>query len=150
VQWEAVRYYVDPDPNSEAYPGCSDSDNFWTPECPASQECVTSSHSQRWVSPRRSKPPTWRVHERSCPQAGALGFCHYDASGGRARHASGWVLRSEALAAEAADELQVARHGGDAARVQGGEVRVGEQRHDVGLGRLLDRSDGGSLEPKCL
>eukprot|EP00672_Neobodo_designis_P022599 CAMPEP_0174827742 /NCGR_PEP_ID=MMETSP1114-20130205/907_1 /TAXON_ID=312471 /ORGANISM="Neobodo designis, Strain CCAP 1951/1" /LENGTH=83 /DNA_ID=CAMNT_0016061419 /DNA_START=322 /DNA_END=568 /DNA_ORIENTATION=+ len=40
---------------------------------------------------------------------------------------------SEALAAEAADQLEVTRHGGDATRMKGDDVAVGEQRDDERL-----------------
>ena len=38
IQWEQVRYYVDPDPTSTQFPGCADSANWWTSLCPASQD----------------------------------------------------------------------------------------------------------------
>ena len=54
-------------------------------------------------------------------------------------------LRS-ALATEAARESEVLRLDGDALGVDGSEVRVLEERDEVGLGGLLERHDGGRLE----
>eukprot|EP01051_Picozoa_sp_SAG22_P008552 SAG22_NODE_658_length_8076_cov_4.575279_3_plen_989_part_00 len=52
VQWEQVRNYVSPgfamEPGGVAlgldqvFPGCADSDNYWTPACPASQDPTSS------------------------------------------------------------------------------------------------------------
>ena len=51
-----------------------------------------------------------------------------------------------ALTADAAGQLHVLRHDGDAARVDGAEVGVLEESDEVGLGCLLQRHDGGGLE----
>ena len=49
---------------------------------------------------------------------------------------------SRALATDAAGQLHVARHDGDALGVDGAQVGVLEQAHQVRLGRLLERHDG--------
>ena len=53
---------------------------------------------------------------------------------------------SGALPADAAGELHVLGHDGDAARVDGAQVRVLEQADEVGLGGLLQGKHGRSLE----
>ena len=53
-------------------------------------------------------------------------------------------LRS--LATDAARQLDVLGHDGDSLGVYGAEVGVLEQRHEVGLGRLLQCADGRRLE----
>ena len=53
---------------------------------------------------------------------------------------------SRALAADAAGELDVLGHDGDALGVDGGQVGVLEQADQVRLGRLLQGQDGGRLE----
>ncbi len=59
-----------------------------------------------------------------------------------------WHL--SALATEAAGELEVAGHEGDALGVEGAEVGVGEEAGDVGLGRLLEGGDGGRLPAEAV
>ena len=51
-----------------------------------------------------------------------------------------------ALATDAAGQLDVLRHDGDALGVDGAEVGVLEEADEVGLGRLLEGGDGGGLE----
>ena len=50
------------------------------------------------------------------------------------------------LATDAAGELDVLGHDGDALGVDGAEVGVLEEADEVGLGRLLEGEDGGGLE----
>lgn len=50
------------------------------------------------------------------------------------------------LATETTGELQVLGLDGDALGVDGGQVGVLEEGDEVGLGRLLEREDGGGLE----
>ena len=50
------------------------------------------------------------------------------------------------LSAEAARQLDVPGHDGDALGVDGAQVGVLEEMHQVGLGRLLQGQDGGALE----
>uniref|UniRef100_M8B5A7 Uncharacterized protein n=1 Tax=Aegilops tauschii TaxID=37682 RepID=M8B5A7_AEGTA len=50
------------------------------------------------------------------------------------------------LATDAAGELDVLGHDGDALGVDGAEVGVLEEADEVGLGGLLQRGDGGGLE----
>jgi hypothetical protein len=54
--------------------------------------------------------------------------------------------RLGALPADAAGELDVLGHDGDALGVDGAEVGVLEQADEVSLGGLLQRGDGGGLE----
>ncbi|TVU29801.1 hypothetical protein EJB05_21388, partial [Eragrostis curvula] len=54
--------------------------------------------------------------------------------------------RSGPLAPDAAGELDVLGHDGDALGVDGAEVGVLEEPDEVGLGGLLQRGDGGALE----
>jgi|UniRef100_A0A804NS01 hypothetical protein len=54
--------------------------------------------------------------------------------------------RSSPLAPDAARELDVLGHDGDALGVDGAEVGVLEEPHEVGLGGLLQRGDSGGLE----
>eukprot|EP01093_Parvamoeba_rugata_P015393 TRINITY_DN53_c1_g1_i1.p2 TRINITY_DN53_c1_g1~~TRINITY_DN53_c1_g1_i1.p2 ORF type:complete len:158 (+),score=0.17 TRINITY_DN53_c1_g1_i1:65-538(+) len=51
-----------------------------------------------------------------------------------------------ALSADAAGQLDVAGHDGDALGVDGAQVGVLEESHEVGLGGLLEGGDGGALE----
>ena len=51
-----------------------------------------------------------------------------------------------ALAADAAGELDVLGHDGDALGVDGAQVGVLEEAHEVRLGGLLEREDGVALE----
>jgi len=51
-----------------------------------------------------------------------------------------------ALAADAARQLDVLGHDGDALGVDGAQVGVLKQANQVGLGCLLQRQDGGALE----
>ena len=51
-----------------------------------------------------------------------------------------------ALASNAAGELDVLGHDGDALRVDGAQVGVLEEAHQVGLAGLLQRQDGTALE----
>jgi len=53
-----------------------------------------------------------------------------------------------ALAADAAGELDVLGHDGDALGVDGAEVGVLEEADKVRLGGLLQGEDGGGLEAK--
>ena len=53
-----------------------------------------------------------------------------------------------ALATDAAGELDVLGHDGDALGVDGAQVGVLEEANEVGLGGLLEGEDGGSLEPQ--
>ena len=50
------------------------------------------------------------------------------------------------LSTDAAGELDVLGHDGDALGVDGAEVGVLEEANEVGLGRLLEGEDGGGLE----
>ena len=50
------------------------------------------------------------------------------------------------LSTDAAGELDVLRHDGDALRVDGAQVGVLEETNEVGLRSLLKGEDGGSLE----
>ena len=52
-----------------------------------------------------------------------------------------------ALPTDATSELDVARVDGDALGVNRAEIDVLKQAHQVGLGSLLKREDGGALEP---
>ena len=54
--------------------------------------------------------------------------------------------RLRALASDAAGELDVLGHDGHALGVDGRQVGVLKEADQVGLGRLLERQDGGSLE----
>jgi hypothetical protein len=54
--------------------------------------------------------------------------------------------RLSALPADAAGELDVLGHDGDALGVDGAEVGVLEEPDEVGLGGLLQRGDGGGPE----
>ena len=56
------------------------------------------------------------------------------------------TIRLGALAADAAGELDVLRHDGDALGVDGAEVGVLEETNEVGLSSLLQREDGTALE----
>ena len=51
-----------------------------------------------------------------------------------------------ALATDAARELDVLRHDGDALGVDGAQVGVLEEANEVGLRGLLERDDGRRLE----
>ena len=51
-----------------------------------------------------------------------------------------------ALATDAAGQLDVLRHDGDALGVDGAEVGVLEEADEVGLACLLEGQDGGGLE----
>ena len=51
-----------------------------------------------------------------------------------------------ALSADAARQLHVLGHDGDALGVDGAQVGVLEQANQVGLARLLQRQDGAALE----
>ena len=57
-----------------------------------------------------------------------------------------WGRRLRALAADAARQLHVLGHDGHALGVDGAQVGVLEEAHQVGLGRLLQGQDGGGLE----
>ena len=66
-----------------------------------------------------------------------------------ARRDAGAYLNAEhlgALATDAAGELDVLGHDGDALGVDGAEVGVLEEANEVGLGRLLEGDDGRRLE----
>ena len=56
------------------------------------------------------------------------------------------VAVSSAFTADAARQLDVLGHDGHAASVDGAQVRVLEEAHEVGLGSLLQGEDGGALE----
>jgi hypothetical protein len=56
--------------------------------------------------------------------------------------------RLGALSTDAAGELDVLGHDGDALGVDGAQVGVLEEANEVGLGGLLEGEDGGSLEPQ--
>ena len=56
-----------------------------------------------------------------------------------------WLLVSH-LAADAAGQLDVLGHDGDALGVDGAEVGVLEEADEVGLRGLLERHDGSALE----
>ena len=58
--------------------------------------------------------------------------------------------RLEALTAEAAGELDVLWHDRHPAAVDGAEAGVGEEVHEVGLGRLLHREHGARLESEAV
>ena len=53
-----------------------------------------------------------------------------------------------ALATDAAGELDVLRHDGDALGVDGAKVGVFEEANEVGFSGLLEGEDGGALEAK--
>ena len=55
-----------------------------------------------------------------------------------------------ALSADAAGELDVLGHDGDPLGVDGAQVCVLEEGDEVRLGGLLERDDGGSLEPEVV
>ena len=57
---------------------------------------------------------------------------------------------SRPLSADPARELYVLGHDGDALGVDGAEVGVLEEGDEVGLGRLLQRADGGALEAQVV
>ena len=59
-----------------------------------------------------------------------------------------WARHLSALAADAAGELDVLGHDGDALGVDGAEVGVLEETDQVRLGCLLEGEDGGGLEAK--
>ena len=52
------------------------------------------------------------------------------------------------LPADAPCQLQVLRHNGHALGMDRAQVGVLEEPHEVGLGGLLERQDGGALEPE--
>ena len=56
--------------------------------------------------------------------------------------------RLRALAADPAGQLDVLGHDGDALGVDGAEVGVLEKADEVSLSSLLEREDGGALEPE--
>ncbi len=56
------------------------------------------------------------------------------------------MIRLCALATDAACQLDVLGHDGDAVGVDGAQVGVLEQANEVSLGRLLEGGDGGRLE----
>jgi hypothetical protein len=58
------------------------------------------------------------------------------------------IRRLRALPTDATRELDVLGHNGDALGVDGAEVGVLEQPDEVRLGGLLERRDGGALEPE--
>ena len=62
------------------------------------------------------------------------------------RHYCPRTKRLGALATDAAGQLDVLGHDGDALGVDGAEVGVLEQANQVGLAGLLERQDGGRLE----
>ena len=67
--------------------------------------------------------------------------------GGRVRrYASLPIARLRAFATDAARELDVLGHDGDALGVDGAEVGVLEEADQVGLRRLLESTDGCALE----
>jgi hypothetical protein len=55
-----------------------------------------------------------------------------------------------ALTTDAAGELHILGHDGHAAGVDGAQVGVLEESHQVGLRRLLQGQDGGSLEAEVV
>ena len=58
--------------------------------------------------------------------------------------------RLRALATDAAGKLDVLGHDGDALGVDGAQVGVLEEGHEVGLGGLLQGEDGGALEAEVV
>ena len=54
------------------------------------------------------------------------------------------------LTTEAAGQVQVTGHDGDATAVDGAQVGVGQHRHDVGLGGLLEGEDSGAGEAESV
>ena len=58
------------------------------------------------------------------------------------------IERLGALAADAPGKVHVLGHDGDALGVDGAEVGVLEQAHQVGLAGLLQGHHGGALEPQ--
>ena len=56
--------------------------------------------------------------------------------------------RLRALAADAAGELDVLGHDGDALGVDGAQVGVFEEPDEVRFGGFLEREDGAGLEPE--
>ncbi len=60
-----------------------------------------------------------------------------------------FILKSSGtLAPDAAGQLNILGHNGDALGVDGAEIRVLEKAHEVGLAGLLEGPDGGRLEPE--
>ena len=59
---------------------------------------------------------------------------------------NGWGSRLCSLASDSSGELDVLGHDGDALGVDGAQVSILEERHEVRLSRLLQREDGGRLE----
>jgi len=60
-----------------------------------------------------------------------------------------WFVKElRALSADAAGELDVLGHDGDALSVDGAEVGVFEEADEVGLGGFLEGEDGAALEAK--
>jgi len=55
-----------------------------------------------------------------------------------------------AFATDAAGELDVLGHDGDALGVDGAQVGVFEERDEVGLGSFLEGEDGGTLEAEVV
>jgi hypothetical protein len=55
---------------------------------------------------------------------------------------------SGTLAPDAAGQLNILGHNGDALGVNGAEIRVLEEAHEIGLAGLLEGPDGGRLEPE--
>ena len=60
------------------------------------------------------------------------------------------MLRLRALTTNAAGQLDVLRHDGDALGVDGAEVNVLEEANEICLGRLLEGEDRCGLEAKVL
>ena len=66
------------------------------------------------------------------------------------RNCKSRTRRLRALTTDAAGELDVLGHDGDAAGVDGAEVGVLEEGDEVGLGGFLEGQDGGSLESEVV
>ena len=64
----------------------------------------------------------------------------------RADGSPAWAAGLRALTADAAGEVDVLGHDGDALGVDRAQVGVLEEPDKVGLGRLLQGHDGGALE----
>ena len=62
------------------------------------------------------------------------------------RNAIEETKRLRALSADAAGQLDVLGHDGYTLGMDGGKIGVLEEADEVGLGRLLESQDGGSLE----
>jgi len=61
-----------------------------------------------------------------------------------------WGNHSEPVSADAFGELEIFGHDGDSLGMDGAEVGVLEQGHEIGLGRFLEGQNRLTLEPDFL